>query len=247
MRDSFCFSLMACVEQCVHSMFGSFRGIDMSIAPSGFLKQKMIEHGFSAKKICHIPNFIFDDDYHASREFDDYIVYFGRLVKEKGVETLIAAVKNLAPLKLIIAGHGSQMQTLERMVDAAGIDNVEFKGCLSREEIKPIIANALFVVLPSQWYEVFGMTIIESFAMGKPVIGANIGGIPEIIDDGINGLLFNPGDAEDLVKKIKYLLNNKDKVREMGGNARKKAEENYGAEAHYEALMKLYTNLVVKR
>ena len=91
------------------------------------------------------------------------------------------------------------------------------------------------------------MVIYESFAMGKPVIGADIGGIPELIDNSINGFLFNPGDANDLVGKIKYLVSNKDKIYEMGKNARKKALENYNPEVHYEKILEIYQNLVINK
>lgn len=105
----------------------------------------------------------------------------------------------------------------------------------------------MFTVVPFEWFEVFGIVIIESFAMGEPVIGAEIGGIPEVVDDSVNGFLFKPGDVNDLVGKIKYLSNNKNKALDMGENGRRKVLQNYSPQVHYEKILKVYQNLIAKR
>lgn len=247
-RNSPSLSLLACVEQYIHNMLRTFENnVDMFIAPSNFLRQKMIEFGFKPEKIIHIPYFIFTDDYQPKNGFSNYIVYCGRLVAEKGVLTLIKAVRNLPSGRLVILGEGEYRKELESLVNKERIDNVEFKGYMPQDAIKKVVKNAMFVVTPSLWHENSPMVIYESFAMAKPVIGADIGGIPEIIDDGVNGLLFRPADVGDLVKKIKYLLDNKDRFREMGENARRKALENYNQNIHYEKILKVYQNLITKR
>jgi len=98
----------------------------------------------------------------------------------------------------------------------------------------------MVTIIPSVCYEAFGRTIIESFALGKPVIGARIGGIPELVKDGGTGYTFEPGNAEELRNKIIQLLQNKNKIVEMGKNARKFVEENFSSEKHYEKLMDIY-------
>ena len=244
-RDSFVFSSLACIEQYLHSIMRIFENyVDIFITPSSFLRQKMIEFGFNPKKLLHISNFIFNNDYQPNYESAGYIIYIGRLVREKGIFTLLQAVRNLSSLKLLIIGDGTYKKDLERLVAKEGINNVEFRGYLSAGDIKTIIKNAMFTVVPSEWYEIFGLVVLESFAMGKPVIGANIGAIPELVDDGINGLLFKSGDVDDLTRKIDYLFNNKDKILKMGQAARKKVLENYNPEIHYEKILQAYQKLI---
>jgi glycosyltransferase involved in cell wall biosynthesis len=98
--------------------------------------------------------------------------------------------------------------------------------------------------LPSQWYENSPSTIYESFALGKPVIGSRIGGIPELIEDGVNGLLFEPANVEDLAEKIKYLYHHPLLAQKMGISARKKVEEKYSEEEYYKKLLGIYDNLI---
>lgn len=247
-RNSFVLSSLAGIEHYIHTALNLFRGnIDMFIAPSIFIRQKMIEYGFDAQKITHMPYFIFTDDYYPKYKSDNYIVFFGRLIKEKGIITLIRSMRGLSALKLLVIGDGSERNNLEKLVIEEGIDNVEFKGYLPKEDIKVIIEKAMFVVIPSEWYEVFGLVIAESFAMGKPVIGSRIGGIAEIIDDGINGLLFNARDIDELREKIKYLSSHKDKILEMGNNGRQKVVEQYSPGIVYGKILKVYQDLIKKR
>lgn len=244
-RNSFALSLLACAEQYMHSMIGIFKdNVDMFVAPSKFLLDKMIEYGMDPEKITCIPNFVYFDDYEARAEFGNYIVYTGRLVKEKGLDILIKAMKEVIGVKLVIIGDGEYREELQCFAAKEGINNIEFKGYVSEENAKTIVRNSLFVVVPSQWSEVFGLVIIESFAMGKPVIGAGSGGIPEVIDNNVNGLLFKPGDANDLIRKIRYLLDHKDRLREMGENGRRKVLAEYNPDIHYEKVLKTYQDLV---
>jgi glycosyltransferase involved in cell wall biosynthesis len=244
-RNSFALSLLACFEQYCHDYLGIFqKNVDVFISPTKFLKDKMIELGFNAKKILHVPNFIFAGDYQPNHEFGEYIVYSGRLVKEKGADIVIRAMRDFPSVKLLVLGDGEYRKSLEAFAAENNINNVEFRGYLSREEIKPVIAKAIFTIVASRWYEVCPLVILESFAMGKPVIGADIGGIPELIDNGINGLLFKPDNAAELSLKIKLLLNDREMVKLMGQKARQKAVESYGADLHYDQLRAIYQSLL---
>jgi glycosyltransferase involved in cell wall biosynthesis len=215
----------------------------MFVAPSNFLRQKMIEHGLDPSRVTHIPNFIFAEQYQESYEYSGYIVYIGRLVREKGVAALIKAMHKFPLIKLLILGEGEDRKNLEKIVIEEKIDNVEFKGYLAKDDLKTVIQKAMFTVVPSEWYEIFGLAILESFAMGKPVLGADIGGIPELIAEGKEGLLFTPGDIDNLVEKISYLAGSKDRIKQMGENARKKVVENYAPDVHYEEILKVYKRL----
>jgi glycosyltransferase involved in cell wall biosynthesis len=133
-------------------------------------------------------------------------------------------------------------QDYERLVRDERLENVTFEGYKSGEELKNLFKNSAFVVFPSEWYENAPITILESFAYGKPVIGSNIGGIPEIVIDEKMGLLFEPGNDKELREKIAYLLTNPSLVIQMGKRARKKVEEEYNAELHYRRLTGVYKN-----
>jgi glycosyltransferase involved in cell wall biosynthesis len=169
------------------------------------------------------------------------------LVEEKGLRTIAEAIKEFPRVKLLMVGEGNYRGSLEKMINSAKIKNIEFKDYLSKEDLDMVIKNAICVVVPSLYYDNSPMVIYESFAMGKPVIGANIGGIPELIDNNVNGFLFKSEDVNDLVKKIRHLLDNKDKLRETGKNARKKAVENYNPDVHYDRILKVYQDLVKPR
>jgi glycosyltransferase involved in cell wall biosynthesis len=121
---------------------------------------------------------------------------------------------------------------------------VKFLGFQEDQALKAILAGAMFTVFPSEAYESFGLSIIESFAMGKPVIGSNLGPIPEIIEEGINGLLFEPGDIEDLTSKIQYLLDHRDLAGKMGRRAREKAEKEYNPQIYYDRIREVYRQAI---
>jgi glycosyltransferase involved in cell wall biosynthesis len=128
----------------------------------------------------------------------------------------------------------------EDYVKKNGINNVIFEGHKSGEELEKLFRNALFLVSPSEWYENAPMTLLESFAYGKLVIGAEIGGIPEMIIDNESGLLFKPGDYQQLKEKIKYLLSAPSVVAAMGKKARERVEKEYNIQLHYKRLMDVY-------
>lgn len=121
---------------------------------------------------------------------------------------------------------------------------VELLGYRRGKELKNIIKKAMFLALPSECYENFPYVVLEAFAYGKPVIGADIGGVPEQIDDGVNGCLFESGNASALAGKILHLVENPDKVRKMGRSARKKVKQQYGSGKHYESLINLYRKMI---
>lgn len=132
-----------------------------------------------------------------------YFLFFGRLSYEKGVRTLISAFKDMPHSKLKIAGTGPLENELKDYTKVNNITNVEFLGYKSGKELTDLVENAYFIIVPSEWYENNPMTIIEGYAAGVPVIGANIGGIPEIIEEGRTGYLFTSADAADLKRAVK--------------------------------------------
>jgi glycosyltransferase involved in cell wall biosynthesis len=221
------------------------------IAVSRFIKQKFIEFGFSPDQIDFIPNFIDTQKYKPSYRYDKYFLYMGRLSREKGVHTLLKAFRKLnrKDYKLMVAGDGPLKSELQGEKHRNGIDdNVNITGYLSGKALADAISNCACVVVPSEWYENCPMSILEALAYGKPVIGSGIGGIPELIEDETDGKIFECGNVEDLAAKMDQIAKlNSSELEEMGRSGRKKIEEHYNAEHHYQSLISLYKEILTER
>ena len=236
-------SLVYTFESYFNSLLKKYEWASYFICPSVFLLRKHMEAGIPAEKLIHIPNFIKIENFEPNYTAENYILYAGRLSKEKGVLTLLKAVRGLdVPVRIV--GDGPMRTEYETYVKENKINSVSFEGYKSGEDLGKLFRNASFVVFPSEWYENAPMTVLEAFAYGKPVIGSNIGGIPEMVVEKETGLLFKPGDYQELKEKIDYLLANPSIVSQMGKKARKKVEEEYNAELHYQRLMEVYKKLV---
>lgn len=242
-KGSFGASLLACIDSYTHSLMTTYSFVDKFISPSKFLRDKMIEYGIDGKRIEHIPNFInadgekkYDEKFFDNKSF----LYFGRLSGEKGVETLIKAVSELKGAHLLIAGKGPAEKDLRHLSHNSNGSKINFLGHLQTDEVKTFIKKSSFVVLPSKSYENFPYTTLEAFALGKPVIGARIGGIPEQIDDGVDGLLFEPGNKDDLKNKINHLFGNPSLTKTMGKKAREKVFTKYSPQNHYRKIIDIY-------
>ena len=250
-------SILAAAEMYFHhNILNIYDIIDVFISPSLFLKNKLKEMGFK-KDIVHLPNFInmqkFELGDNISNPDDKKsIVYFGRLSHEKGLWTLLEASKLLKRdsigrrIEIKIIGDGPIRDELKESVRAEGIDNVRFLGYLQGKELYQEINKSFAAVLPTECYENNPVSVLESFALSKPVVGARIGGIPELVKDGETGLTFQPGNPDDLSKKILRMVSNPDKTAEMGRNARELVEREFNAEKYYEKLIDIYNRLINK-
>lgn len=206
------------------------------ICPSRFMYDKMLQGGFRSAKLINLSNFI---DVKRSNKTDysksDYYCYIGRLSHEKGVETLIRAAADL-PYKLLVIGDGPLAADLKKLAEGS---NVEFLGYKPWDEIKQIVGKARFSVVPSEWYENNPLSVIETLCLGTPVLGANIGGIPELIMQDENGCLFNSGDILDLRAKIQYcwgvLISKIDPAQ-----IALEAQQKFTAEIYYQKLLEIY-------
>ena len=194
-------SIVAFAEYHASRWQGDVSKIDRFICVSGFQRQILLRYGIPEDKLEVLHNFVEPHKLKPERAAvrDDYLLYFGRIEKLKGVDTLLQAVGK-SGARLLIAGTGSWTEELKAKI--ADLPNVEYLGFISGEPLKSLVAEARAVVVPSEWYENCPMSVIEAKAVGTPVIGARIGGIPELINDGIDGFLFAPGDVGDLVDKI---------------------------------------------
>ncbi len=242
-KNSKVFSLVNVIEGYLHELLKSYELIDMFITPSNFYKEKLIEFGMPREKVVHIPNFISAVEFEPKYEYEDYFVYVGRLSEEKGILTLIKAMKEVYKSKLIIVGTGPLENDLRNYAKKNAIVNVEFAGFKSGHELKELIRNSKFMVIPSEWYENGPMSMLECMAYGKAIVGADIGGIPEMLIYE-NGVKFESGNEIDLTNKIMELLQDEEKCVLMGKNGRSAVEENYDKSTHIRAIQSVYSALV---
>jgi glycosyltransferase involved in cell wall biosynthesis len=212
--------------------------VDVFIAISQFARQKCIEAGLPAEKIIVKPNFVHPDP-GRGRGGGGYALYVGRLSAEKGMDTLLDAWSQLrTPIPLKIVGDGP----LATQVDAAAqrLSHVTWLGRRSRDDTQALMGNAMMLIFPSKWYETFGRVAVEAFAVGTPVIAANLGAIAELVEHGRTGLHFRPGDAADLAAQVEWAMAHPQHLQDMRREARAVFEARYTGQANYGQLMEIY-------
>lgn len=207
---------------------------DIFICPSKFMEYKMLEGGFEKKRLKVLCNFIDIEKcrlktYHK----DEYYCYVGRLSHEKGIKTLVEAANQLNN-KLIIIGGGPLEEEMKKLAKR----NIEFVGFKQWDGIKDIVSKSKFNVIASEVFENNPLSVIESLCLGTPILGARIGGIPELIEEGVNGMTFESKNVEDLKEKIQKMFETTFDYR----NIALKAQEKYNSEKYYKELMKIYSD-----
>lgn len=213
--------------------------VDCYIALTGFSRQKLIAGGLPAERIHVKPNFVMPDP-GAKTGDGNYGLFVGRLVKSKGVATLLKAAEQLSSIPLHIIGDGPCRELIEQSNAAGKLRSVTYRGRLPRPETLAAMKESRFLVFPSEWYEGFPVTIAEAFACGLPVIGSRLGAMQEIISDGQTGLHFEPGNADDLRQKIRWAWEHPQQMQEMGRRARREFERKYSAERNIAMLEEIY-------
>jgi glycosyltransferase involved in cell wall biosynthesis len=243
-RGSLSRTALSVAESYVSRFAGSQTKINHFIAVSNFTRDKMIEMGIASSKISTVynPTEIFPET--VNSEPGKYLLYFGRIERIKGIFTLLEAITSLKTIQVKIVGDGNGRGEMEEYIKNKNLDHVTYLGFRSGSELVKLIKESLFVVLPSQWYEPFPLTILESFSHGKPVIGSNIGGITEQIVDGSDGFLVPPGDALSLKEKILWMVDHPEQTRLMGQVGREKASKLFNSEQYYQSIMTIYNRLI---
>jgi len=213
--------------------------VDLYIALTNFAKEKFMNCGIPCEKIFVKPNFI-DPDPGVKQNIGTYVLFVGRLSLEKGLKTLLLSFREIRNIELQVAGAGPLLEWSRYFVLKNRIKNINILGKLNAQDVLKHMKNAKFLVFPSEWYEGFPMTILEAFATGTPVIASNLGAMAEIVEDGRTGLLFKPGDPQDLAAKVQWAWEHPEEMARMGRNARQEYEQKYTAERNYEMLMEIY-------
>src|SRR5580700_3043434 len=244
-RDSRAATASVALMIAVHRKLNTWcESVTRFIALTEFQKQKFVAAGFPSDKFMVKPNFV-DPDPCERASAGECAVYVGRLAEDKGLRVLLNAWKRLrTPYPLQIVGDGPERAGLETQARELQLSGVAFRGRLSRSETMAAIKNARFIVVPSTWYETFGMIIAESFACGSPVLCSRLGAMAEIVTDQCTGLHFMPCDAADLARKVEWAWEHSADLARMGRAARAKYETDYTAKKNYSLLMQIYEQAV---
>jgi glycosyltransferase involved in cell wall biosynthesis len=240
MKNSLLASMVAFTEAIIWNRKKVSKSTNIFICPSFFLSRNMIKGRFREHQIITLPNFVGTDKFpDISVKKQDYYCYVGRLSAEKGIETLLKAAKELPEFKLKVIGTGPLESELKAEFEGG---NIQFMGFKKWEELKFLLGNALFMTIPSICYENNPLSVIESLCLGTPVLGANIGGIPELIEPGINGMVFEAGNVSDLKKKIVDLFHTSGQFNYAG--IATAARRNFSSEGYYEKIMDIYKKAI---
>jgi glycosyltransferase involved in cell wall biosynthesis len=227
----------------MHQMLDTWHTkVDCFIALTEFARSKFVAAGFPANKIVIKPNFVGLNVATATRAKRSGALFVGRLSQEKGIMSLLNAWKGINQTLRII-GEGPLLDEVRERHR----ENVVLLGRKAMPDVLELMASSQFLVMPSECYETFGMVIIEAFACGLPVIAPRLGGMAEIIEDGITGLLFAPGDVGDLAAKVRWAFDHPEDMQKMGVYARKVSEGKFSSEANYLQLMAIYERVISAR
>ena len=239
-KGSLALSSLVYVESGLHALSGIYRNsIDRMIAPSRFFIEKFKEWGWTGAPFSYVPNFVDASLIQPSYRPGPYFLYFGRLSKEKGLETLVSAATQ-AGVELWVVGTGPLETSLRAAVERSGA-KIRFCGFQSGEALWDLVRGSRATVLASEWYENAPLSVLESYACGKPVLAARIGGIPEMIRPGETGELFESGNGDELAQLLRrYAAMPDAEIEAQGQEARSWIERDFTNERHITSLIDAY-------
>ncbi len=230
----------------IHKWMGTWQNkVDLFFTPSAFMRKRLLDSSLrvASERMNVKPNFIADPgtgDVHNRKSF---YLFVGRLSAEKGLNSLLDAWQWLPDQQLVVLGDGPEKE--QYLLKAKNLPNVEFLGVRSREEVISRMKTCRALIFPSVWYEGLPLTIIEALATGTPVLASATGAMAEMIIEGENGLLFEPGNSKAISEKIiAFEIQHRALDFSMYKNARTRYLENYHPEKCYDLTMKYYTGLI---
>ena len=236
------------VEAYAHRWMKTYhKCVDLFLAPSQFVRDKFVEHGWDENRFRVLPHFQRVPELGPTAGTDAFLLYFGRLSPEKGVHDLLCAMQRLSDQQLVIAGDGPQRDALERGALTLDLRNVKFIGHVGAKDRGNLIRRSRFTLLPSHAYETLGKTILESYAEGRAVVATDLGSRREFVHDGETGLLYPCGDIDQLAESIRALLANPGMAERMGRAGWDLVRARHSPEAHYSNLLEVYQSLVSRK
>lgn len=233
-------SIVYSIEAYWSRLTGNYGAVSSFLCPSHFIAGLLRQSGIDETRVCYHPNCVEPADYAPSYE-GQYVLSVGRLSYEKGLPTFLEAMLG-TKVPVRVAGTGPMESSLREMAANDG-NSIVLEGHCSGDRLAELYRNAAFVVVPSEWYENAPMSILESFAYGKPVIGTRIGGIPELITEGEHGYLVDPGNKDQLRAVICELWNNRVAQHGMGRNARRLIETKFAQSSRTTSLLNIYRSV----
>ena len=244
-RGSLARTLVSVSESYLSRWLGAASSVDHFIASSEFARAKLIAHGFSPGRITTVPNFVDGARLRPAHGPGQHFLFCGRIERLKGVLTLLEASALVPEVPLVFAGEGEARPALETRIRELGLEHVRVLGYRGGEELFDLVRGSLCVVLPSQWYENCPLALLEAMALGRAVVASRIGGIPELLEDGVTGRLFEPGNAQELASLLRWMAQHRREAEQMGVRGRERALEHFGPSQHYERLMQVYRRVGV--
>lgn len=240
------YSAIKMAAKWLHDVMKVTKKINAFVVPSSFTLEKLQEYGIPENKLFHIPTFFNLKEDNPIVEYKPFILFVGRIEKQKGLMTLIKAFENTDyNLKIIgFSNDGYEDELKNYLKDKK--HNIEFLGRKSFEEIVPYLKSCLCTTVPSEWYDNFPNVILESFAYKKAVIATNFGSLPELVHDNQTGLTFKYADIQNFKEKIKYMFEHESEAKLMGENGYNQILSSYSPVQHYNQLMKLFNQIVKK-
>lgn len=239
-RGSLARSALSSVETYVSHHYGAVSAVDQFIAVSNFQRNKLVELGVPAHKVTTVHNFADTGEITPETTTGDYLLYFGRIERLKGIMTLAEAARRAPHLPLVIAGRGEAQDELAAFVAEHRLHNVKLVGFQQGADLERLIRGSIATLCPSEGYDNCPMAILESYSYAKPVIGTQMGGIPELIVDGHDGFVVDPGDADALADRLDQLYRDRHRAVEMGLAGRLKVETEFNSEVHYQRVSAVY-------
>ncbi len=241
-------SLVRVAAMYLQRWLGLYQLVDAFVVPCQFMKTKLVEGGFPEKRIHILRSPVISTiEVNSAWHKKKYIVYFGRISYEKGIDTLIGAFQKLnPPIDLYIIGrsYDGEEERLRSLIEPQAINRIHFLGFQTGQILAQWISEALFSVVPSRWYDNAPLSINESFLYGTPVLGSRIGGIPEQIQDGTTGFLFETDSCEDLMQKMERMLSNKEQLIQMGKAGQTHVKEHLLIDDQMNCLMNLFGTVI---
>ena len=241
-RGSLPGSAAVATMQAAHRLLGTWTNkVATYVALTNYVRDRLIEGGFAAEKIVVKPNFVMTPSPEQPAPARDYVLYVGRIHPDKGVDTLLDAWATLqTDLTLKLVGEGE----MPPVNAATGTGPVERLGRRPLPEVYELMRGALCLVFPPKWQEPFGRVVVEAYAAGTPVIASRVGALPEMIENGVTGLLFESGSTADLARQMRKMLDGTISAASLGAAAHCVYHEKYSAASNYRRLLLIYQSAI---
>lgn len=245
-KNSYTQSFLASLEQWLHvKVTRWYRSSDVYVAPSVFMRDTIIEYGIPKEEVTQVYNFIHMSEYEPDYSHDGAYMFVGRFVREKGVMEMLSAFKQMPDVRLDIIGGGPLQEEMQAYIDEHKMSQVRILGAIYPPQMYGKLARAKALIMPSVWYENNPIIMLQAMALGKPIVGARIGGIPELIVEGKTGITYDPFDTQDFIRAVRACEGMD--LAHMGMQARELVEKIASPEVHYEQLMEVFEHAINKR